>query len=168
MKVLIKPILAIIGFVWVIAVIFLGLYYVQKRQTTDTEADSSFCVQQGYIPLNVGEVCPAGTEETTINIASNNGTTSQSPDGAVTDTTPNEIRCCKQNIVSPTESPSNLTPVESGSSESALSSSSSGSTTEPIAVSPDTPSSNQDTAACPALPQLSVNVTCSNCLDRAQ
>lgn len=157
MKVFIKPILAIIGFVWVIAIIFLGLYYVQKRQTTDTEADSSFCVQQGYIPLNVGEVCPAGTEETTINIAASGSTAAQGPDGTVTDTAPNEIHCCKQNIVRPTEAPANLTPSESGTSGSASSSSST-----------ETSSTNQDNAACSALPQLSVSVTCSNCIDRAQ
>ncbi len=167
MKVFIKPILAIIGFVWVIGVIFLGLYYVQKRQTTDTEADSSFCVQQGYIPLNVGEVCPAGTAETTINIAASGSTTTQGPNGAVTDTAPNEIKCCKQTIVRPTEAPSSTTPAESGSSGSASSSSSS-STAEAITDSTGTSSTNEDNASCPTLPQLSVNVTCSNCIDRAQ
>lgn len=171
MKGFVKPILIVVGFFWVIGVVGAGFYLVQKRQTVESQADASFCPQQGYLPLNVGEVCPAGTEETTI-----------SPLASGSDPNATPIRCCKSLITADSRTTTD-TQTQSGGSDSVTSSTSdSGTTSENISTTTSDGDSTQtqtstsgDTAqiqttdnSCPVLPQLKVNVTCLNCIDSAQ
>jgi len=156
MKGFVKPVLIVVVFLWVIGMVGAGYYLVQKRQTTESRADASFCPQQGFLPLNTGEVCPAGTEETTISPVASGGDTNQTP-----------IRCCKS-LITAESSASTGSQTQTDGDSTQTQTSSTGDTAQ-TQTDGDTAQTQITTDnSCPALPQLKVNVTCLNCIDRAE
>src|SRR3989344_8103850 len=156
MKCFRKPILIVVGFFWVIGVIVAGFYIVQKRQTTETQADTSFCTQQGYISLGVGEVCPPGSEGITVDIpatATNN------------DVQQAQVQCCKVTIDS--QAPQGAPSEQPGSTQQA---SEVAESNQPTNQPSDLTSSaggalDNSGNSCPTIPNLSVSVTCLNCIN---
>lgn len=164
-----------------------GYYLVQRTQTTQSSADSNLCPQKGFLPTDEGGGCPTGSEvvNTTITVQDDGGGTGTDAgvigdgDAKTGDTnTPVsreiQIQCCRPIVIEepPTNTPIPVVPTDKPTDTPTPTPEPGVPTDEPEiptdtppTVIPDEPTKGP---SCPAIPPLNVEVTCLDCIERAE